>query len=100
VSSKTLPFRPVVIATADESKRTKRKPIKSNKMTTQISFKVQLKGTFTREGFIASSTGKTMTITKFTDGTFVAKFGNKIFKDRFREHSFLTESVKSLGIIL
>lgn len=69
-------------------------------MTNEIVFKVKIQGTFTREGFSASSTAQTMTITKFTDGTFVAKFGNKIFKDRFRRNSFLTKSLTSLGINL
>jgi len=69
-------------------------------MTNQVVFKVQLQGTFTREGFTASSSAKTMTITKFTDGTFVAKFGNKVFKDRFRRDSFLTKSLSNLGINL
>ena len=42
-----------------------------------------------------------MTITKFTDGTFVAKFGNKVFKDRFSTgYSFLTKSLSNLGINL
>ena len=69
-------------------------------MTNQVLFKVKIQGTFTREGFTASSTAKTMTITKFTDGTFVAKFGNKIFKERFRSDSFLTKLLAPLGINL
>jgi len=77
------------------------KPSKPFNMTNQVVFKVQLQGTFTHEGFTASSSAKTMTITKFADGTFVAKFGNKVFKDRFSTgYSFLTKSLSNLGINL
>ena len=52
-------------------------------MQTEILFRAKIQGTFTREGFTASNSGSILTITKFTDGTFIMKFGRKVFKERF-----------------
>ncbi len=69
--------------------------------TTEILFKAKIQGTFTREGFIADGSQPTITITKFTDGSFVAKIGNKIIKDRFSTSKGLASLISQhIGINL
>jgi hypothetical protein len=56
---------------------------------TQILFRVKLQGFFTRDGFTLSNDIKPMTITKFTDGTFMIKAGHKTLKHRFSTNETL-----------
>jgi hypothetical protein len=70
-------------------------------MTNNILFQVKIQGTFTREGFTANDSVKPMTITKFADGSFVAKAGNKIIKNRFSTNKgFANLLSENLGINL
>ena len=62
----------------------------------QVLFKIRIQGTFTRSGFQPTSTGEVLTITKFQDGTFIAKFGNSVFSN----NSLIAQLVKQFGINL
>jgi len=67
---------------------------------TQILFKVKLQGFFTKDGFTQSNETKPMTITKFTDGTFMIKAGNETLKHRFSSNKLLGTLLSSIGINL
>jgi hypothetical protein len=52
-------------------------------MKTEILFKLKIRGTFHRAGFIADSSADEMTLTKFTDGTLMLKQGRTTINHRF-----------------
>jgi hypothetical protein len=56
---------------------------KNKIMRTEILFKLKIKGTFDRTGFVADSSADELTLTKFADGTVMLKHGRTTLKDRF-----------------
>ena len=62
-------------------------------MKTEILFKLKIKGTFNRTGFIADSSADEMTLTKFTDGTLMLKQGRTTINDRFSSSKKLTNMI-------
>jgi hypothetical protein len=52
-------------------------------MRTEILFKLKIKGTFDRTGFVADSSAAELTLTKFADGTVMLKHGRTTLKNRF-----------------
>jgi hypothetical protein len=56
---------------------------KNKIMRTEILFKLKIKGTFYRTGFVADSSADELTLTKFADGTVMLKHGRTTLKDRF-----------------
>ncbi len=68
---------------------------------TQILFRVKLQGFFTRDGFTFSNNVKPMTLTKFSDGTFMLKAGRKTLQHRFSSNTkLLKHAFESIGINL
>lgn len=67
---------------------------------TQILFKVKLQGCFTRDGFTPLKDVKPMTITKFTDGTFMVKAGRKTLIHRGNNRKLESLLLGSLGVSL
>jgi hypothetical protein len=62
-------------------------------MRTEILFKLKIKGTFDRTGFIADGSANEMTLTKFSDGTLMLKHGRTTLKDRFSGCKGLTDMI-------
>jgi len=60
-------------------------------MRTEILFKLKIKGTFHRAGFIADGSADELTLTKFADGTLMLKHGRTTIKDRFSGCKKLTD---------
>ena len=70
-------------------------------MTNEILFTLKIKGTFSRDGFTLSNSAPLLTINKFNDGTFSAKIGHKIVKDRFASNqAYFIKCFTQLGINL
>jgi hypothetical protein len=69
------------------------------KMTNEIVLTLKIKGTFSRDGFTINNSAPLLTIKKFKDGTFSAKLGHKIVKDRFAsDKAYLIKCFSQLGI--
>ena len=62
-------------------------------MRTEILFKLKIRGTFHRTGFIADSSADELTLTKFADGTVMLKHGRKTLIDRFSGCKKLTDMI-------
>ena len=62
-------------------------------MRTEILFKLKIRGTFHRAGFIADSSADELTLTKFTDDTVMLKHGRKTLIDRFSGCKKITNMV-------
>jgi hypothetical protein len=60
-------------------------------MRTEILFKLKIRGTFHRTGFVADSSAAELTLTKFADGTVMLKHGRTTLKDRFSGCKKLTD---------
>lgn len=70
-------------------------------MTNEIAFTLKIKGTFSRNGFTLSNSAPLLTVKKFNDGTFSAKIGHKIVKDRFAsDKAYIIKCFNQLGINL
>lgn len=70
-------------------------------MTNEIVFTLKIKGTFTRSGFIINDLAPLLTVKKFNDGTFSAKLGHKIVKDRFNSNkAYFIKCFNQFGINL
>lgn len=64
-------------------------------MQNEVLFKLKVQGTFTREGFIPCKDAKVITITKFVDGTYVAKSGNKVIIDRYKRSVLIEKYISN-----
>lgn len=62
-------------------------------MRTEILFKLKIRGTFHRAGFIADNSACELTLTKFADGTLMLKHGRITLKDRFSGSKRLTNMI-------
>ena len=62
-------------------------------MRTEILFKLKIRGTFHRAGFIADSSADELTLTKFSDGTVMLKHGRKTLIDSFSSCKKITNMV-------
>lgn len=62
-------------------------------MSNKILFRLKIRGTFERAGFIANISGDIFTLTKFSDDTLMLKQGRTTINDRFSGSKKLTNLI-------